>query len=165
MVEEERQGEGLEAPETYSVEEAARVLGRTPGRIRQMLRARELEGEHEDGDPARPWRVPKWAVHAMKDEADRRAREDTATPKDPAVSTSALVRQVQDLHREIGRLEMRAQLEERASSTIREERDRLLRERDEERRRADAERERAEQIRRELEELRSRGFWRRLFGG
>jgi hypothetical protein len=30
MVEEERQGEGLEV-ETYSVEEAAKVLGRTPG--------------------------------------------------------------------------------------------------------------------------------------
>ena len=81
------------------------------------------------------------------------------------ISTSALVRQVQDLQRELGHMEMRAQLEERASSTIREERDRLLKERDEERRRADAERERAEEIRRELDELRSRGFWRRLFGG
>ena len=46
--------------ETYSLEKDAKVLGRTPGRIRQMLRAGELPGpEHEDGDPARPWRVPK----------------------------------------------------------------------------------------------------------
>jgi hypothetical protein len=151
--------------ETYSIKEAAKVLGRTEGRIRQMLRAGELAGEHEGGDPARPWRVPKWAVHAMRDEMEERAQESTTTPRDPSVSTAALVRQVQDLQRELGRLEARAQLEERASSTIREERDRLLRERDEERRRADAERERAEEIRRELDELRSRGFWRRLFGG
>ena len=53
MVEDEHQGEALEV-ETYSVEEAAKVLGRTPGRIRQMLRAGELPGEHEGGDPARP---------------------------------------------------------------------------------------------------------------
>jgi excisionase family DNA binding protein len=30
--------------ETYTVDEAARILGLTPGRIRQMLRAGELEG-------------------------------------------------------------------------------------------------------------------------
>jgi hypothetical protein len=52
----------------------------------------------------------------------------------------------------------RERAEERAASTIREERDRLLVERD-------AERERAEELRRELEEMRGRGFWRRLFGG
>jgi excisionase family DNA binding protein len=30
--------------ETYTVDEAARILRLTPGRIRQMLRAGELEG-------------------------------------------------------------------------------------------------------------------------
>ena len=86
--------------ETYSIKEAAKVLGRTEGRIRQMLRAGELAGEHEGGDPARPWRVPKWAVHAMRDEMEERAQESTTTPRDPSVSTAALVRQVQDLQRE-----------------------------------------------------------------
>jgi len=94
--------------ETYSVEEAAKALGRTPGRIRQMLRAGELAGEHEDGDPARPWRVPKWAVHAMRDEAQRPAQEAATTPRDPSVSTASLLRQVQDLQRELGRMEARA---------------------------------------------------------
>ena len=60
-----------------------------------------------------------------------------------------------------GRLELTATTE----STLRESLERERQRADEERRRADAERERAEQIRRELDELRSRGFWRRLFGG
>ena len=30
--------------ETYSVDEAAKILQLTPGRIRQMIRAGELEG-------------------------------------------------------------------------------------------------------------------------
>jgi hypothetical protein len=154
-------GEG----ESYSVEEAARVLGRTPGRVRQMLRAGELAGEHEDGDPARPWRVPKWAVHAMKDEAKRRAQEDARTPRDPAESTAALSRRVQELLRELGRMEGRLELTATTESTLRETLERERQRADEERRRADAERERAEEIRRELEEMRSRGFWRRLFGG
>jgi hypothetical protein len=38
----------------YSVEKAAHLLGRTPERIRQMLRAGELEGEHEGDDPHAP---------------------------------------------------------------------------------------------------------------
>ena len=46
---------------TYSVEQAAKLLNRTPGRIRQLLRSGELEGCHEDGHPSRPWRIPpRW---------------------------------------------------------------------------------------------------------
>src|SRR5215216_1719462 len=59
----------------YTVEEAARVLERTPGRIRQMLRAGELSGEHEDGDERKPWRVHKWRAHAIRD----RHREERPT--------------------------------------------------------------------------------------
>jgi hypothetical protein len=32
----------------YTVDEAAKVLKLTPGRIRQMLRSGELEGDHDD---------------------------------------------------------------------------------------------------------------------
>jgi hypothetical protein len=39
----------------YTVEEAAKVLERTPGRIRQMLRDETLEGEG-GSDPKDPWR-------------------------------------------------------------------------------------------------------------
>lgn len=33
-----------EGPETYTVDKATRILKLTPGRLRQMLRAGELEG-------------------------------------------------------------------------------------------------------------------------
>jgi hypothetical protein len=53
----------------YSAHEAARLLGISPARVRQMLRAGELEGERGpermEGVPG-PWRVPAGAVSAYK---------------------------------------------------------------------------------------------------
>jgi hypothetical protein len=51
----------------YSVEKAAKLLGRTPERIRQMLRAGELEGEHEGDDPHAAWKVYQFSVNARRD--------------------------------------------------------------------------------------------------
>ena len=51
----------------YSVDKAAKVLGRTPERIRQMLRAGQLEGEQEGGDPRAPWKVHRSSVEAHRD--------------------------------------------------------------------------------------------------
>ena len=51
----------------YSVEKAAKLLGRTPERIRQMLRAGQLEGEQEGGDPRAPWKVERSSVEAHRD--------------------------------------------------------------------------------------------------
>ena len=60
--------------ETYTVGETARILKLTPGRIRQMLRAGELEGipPEESGGrgPGRGWKIPMHAVH----DRDRPAR-------------------------------------------------------------------------------------------
>jgi colicin import membrane protein len=162
-----------EGPETYTVEEAAKVLERTPGRIRQMLRSGELSGEHEGGDERKPWRVHKWSAHALRD----RHREDRPTtergppprsprePRESPESASELFRVVQDLQRELGRLEGRLQITETAESTLRADLERERRRAEEERARADAERERAEEMRQELEAERSKGFWSRLFGG
>ena len=93
---------------------------------------------------------------------------------------------VTTLERELGRLEGRLELTERAESTMREDRERLLEDVARERARADQERERAEEVQRdseqfirereeaqeeatrlreELEAERSKGFWKRLFGG
>jgi hypothetical protein len=51
----------------YTVHEAARLLGISPARVRQLLRASELEGERgpelPEGVPG-PWRVPAGAVSA-----------------------------------------------------------------------------------------------------
>jgi hypothetical protein len=51
----------------YSVEKAAKLLGRTPERIRQMLRSGQLEGEHEGDDPQAPWKVYRFSVDARRD--------------------------------------------------------------------------------------------------
>ncbi len=157
-----------EGPETYTVEEAAKVLERTPGRIRQMLRSGELSGEHEDGDERKPWRVHKWSAHALRD----RHREDrgapSRSPRQPRESpenASELFQMVQDLQRELGRVEGRLEITETAESSLRADLERERARAQEERIRADAERERAEELRRELEAERSRGFWSRLFGG
>jgi hypothetical protein len=40
--------------ELYTFEQAAKVLDRTPGRVRQLLRAGDLQGEHEGGDAGKP---------------------------------------------------------------------------------------------------------------
>ena len=174
------EGQETEGQETYTVEEAARILKRTPGRIRQMLRAGELSGEHEGGDERKPWRVHMWSTHALRDQLEEdRAKAERRTPsgssgsasrsprepRESPESASELFRVVQDLQRELGRLEGRLQITETAESTLRQD---LVREREraeEERARADAERERAEELRRELEAERSQGFWSRLFGG
>jgi hypothetical protein len=50
----------------YSVEKAARLLGRTPERIRQMLRAGQLDGEQEGDDPNASWKVYRFSVDARR---------------------------------------------------------------------------------------------------
>ena len=52
----------------YGVDEAARELGLSPARVRQMLRSGELEGERREerieGVPG-PWKIPAQAVRAL----------------------------------------------------------------------------------------------------
>jgi excisionase family DNA binding protein len=58
----------------YSVDEAARILKLTPGRIRQMLRAGELEGVPPEESGERGWKIPMHAIH----DRDRPARVEQA---------------------------------------------------------------------------------------
>jgi len=141
----------------YSVDEAARILKLTPGRIRQMLRAGELEGippgEAESG--GRGWKVPMRAVH----DRDRPARVDRSGATEPPESPerlSDLEAEVRDLRYQLGLSRGRIELTEKAESTLR---DALERERE----RADAERERAEKLQAELDRARL-PWYRRLFG-
>jgi excisionase family DNA binding protein len=141
--------------ETYTVDEAARILKLTPGRIRQMLRAGELEGISPEASGERGWRIPMHAVH----DRDRPARVERASLERPlggSVSPAEASQIVRDLERQLGRLEGRLELTEQASSTIKEERDRLLAERDRERLRA-------EKLQAELDRARQ-PWWRKIFG-
>ncbi len=75
-----------------------------------------------------------------------------------AVDVGELVAALRELEHRLGRAEARAELTERAESSLREDLERVR----EERRRHQEE---AQHLREELEAERSKGFWRRLFGG
>ena len=168
-------------PDFYTVEDAARVLERTPGRVRQLLRDGTLMGEG-GGDAHDPWRIYKWSVHALKDESPRRrwgGQEKLATvadlsndrPSEPRQDASEhtseareLWERVEILQRELGRLEGRLELTQVAESTIRESLERERENLERERERADAAEQEARKLREELEHTR-RSWWRRLFGG
>jgi chromosome segregation ATPase len=149
------------AEDVYTPAEAERILARTgkpitERRIRQMLQGGELEGFR---DEAGRWHVLQSEVHRLRDERPRAAeRRPGLVPE----NVSELLEAVRSLERERGRLEGRLELTERAESSIREERDRLLgeleAERDERRRlleRLEAQQQEAQQ---------RRGFWSRLLG-
>ncbi len=137
----------MEGEDFYTVEEAAKVLQLTPGRIRQMLRAGDLEGVPPEESGGRGWRIPMHAVH------DRERPPRVERPSEP-LEASEGVREyrerVEALQRELGRLEGRLELTEMAESTLREQLQR--------------ERERADRLEAELSESR-RSWWKRVFGG
>ena len=169
----------------YGVDEAARLLGLSPARVRQMLRSGELEGERREErveGVLGPWRIPAQAVRAFQER--RAAREATAdtvagdsqspagevtavTPSEASELLSEGVRQlrekVEDLLGELGRLESRLEAAEIQETTLRESLER-------ESERAEHERQRADGLQAELDAERARrneeprGAWQRLFG-
>jgi chromosome segregation ATPase len=144
----------MEGRDAYTPTEAARILARTDKpiterRIRQMLSAGELEGFRDEGGR---WHVLQSEVHRLRDE---RRTASQKPPGDPE-SGGELLEVVRALERELGRLEGRLELEERAESTLRENLERERREREQAQ-------EEARRLREELEAERSRGFWRRMF--
>ena len=169
----------------YGVDEAARILGLSPARVRQMLRSGELEGERREErieGVLGPWRIPAQAVRAFQERrAAREATADTvagasqppadevtaATPSEASELLSEGVRQlrekVEDLLGELGRLESRLEATEIQETTLRESLER-------ESERAERERQRADGLQAELDAARARrseeprGAWHRLFG-
>jgi predicted transcriptional regulator len=171
------------AEREYGVDEAARVLGLSPARVRQMLRSGELEGERREErieGVLGPWRIPAQSVRAFQER--RAAREATAdtvggasqsppgegsaiTPSEASELLSEGVRQlrekVEDLLGELGRLESRLEAAEIQETTLRKSLERESQR---------AERERADGLRAELDAERARrneeprGAWCRVFG-
>lgn len=82
-----------QAQDHHDVYEAARILGLSPARVRQMLRSGELEGEraegHTKGVPG-PWRVSARSVrtlHAGQEDTERGEPRDAG---EDAAETVAL---------------------------------------------------------------------------
>ncbi len=141
-----------EPEDFYTVDEAAKILKLTPGRIRQMLRGGELEGTPPEESGKRGWKIPMHAVH----DRDRPARlQSPQDARESPLSASDLEVEVRELRYQLGLSRGRLELGEKAESTLREALER-------ERERADAERERAQKLQAELEKARL-PWWRKIF--
>ena len=166
--------------EYYTVSEAAKVLDISERRVRQIAQDGKVDGVRtEDG-----WKIFRYSVHAFRDR--RGDHTPTRGGRESSSEAREWIERVAALERELGRLEGRLELTERAESTMREDRERLLEDLDRERERAAQEQARAEEVQRDTEQIirereeaqeearrlreeleaeRSKGFWRRLFGG
>jgi excisionase family DNA binding protein len=128
----------------YTVQEAARILRTTERTVRRRLERGDLEGKR---DPiSGRWRAAAHSVTAAM--PDRPPKESEETRESSQESTD-LYQVVQDLQRQLGRLEGARELEEITLSTLREQLDR--------------ERERADRLEQELRDAR-RSWWSRMFG-
>ena len=175
----------------YTVDEAARLLGLSPARVRQMLRSGELEGERREErveGVLGPWRIPAGGVRALRERLYAEAAETTVvlspgetladavpeaprmppgerTADTPSEASELLSEGVRELREKAeGLVEEFQRLEGRLEAAEIQEvalREELRREK-----------ERSEALRAELEEERRargrdepRGAWRRLLGG
>jgi excisionase family DNA binding protein len=136
--------------ESYTVQEAARILRVTERTVRRRLERGELEGSQ---DPiSGRWRVAAHSVtSALSDRPPKAASPESAQD---AAELRLRVGEAEEkraaLERQLGRLEGRLEITEVAESTLREQLQR--------------ERERADRLEEELRDAR-RPWWRRMFGG
>ena len=162
---------------------AAKALGVSPRTIRRFIDRGDLEGRLEEEGINKAWMVSIDSLHALRDrrKAEGHDRRESAAlsatadrAEDRAEDTLAdvlrdLAGRLEARISEATELRTRLEITERAESSLREERERLLADIERERTERNLERQRAEEelerLRAELEAERSKGFWARLFGG
>jgi excisionase family DNA binding protein len=143
------------ANDTYSTAQAARILRVNDRTIRKMLDRGELDGEREESGA---WRVLQTSVHARLEEQRRRKVEEGREQSQEGLERlRELEAEVRDLSYHLGRSEARVELTEKAESTMRAERERLIAD-------LERERERADRLQAELDLERRKGIFQRLFG-
>ncbi len=130
-----------------NTEVAAAGLGVSPRTVRDYISSRKLEAKPQGEGVERRWLVSIDSVQALR-ESRRNAgkmpsgrREEGRGGKDAADFAAELITSVQDLQYRLGRAEARAEITERAESTLRESLER-------ERERADRADRRAEELER-----------------
>jgi DNA-binding transcriptional MerR regulator len=138
-----------------TTKQAAKALGVSPRTVQSYIKRGLLEGRTEGEGVKLTWYVGIDSLNALR--AERIAKGEIfrdSSAVDTAEGFAEVMRNLYErLADEAGRAaaaEARLELTERAESSVREERDRLLEE--------------TERLRRELEEAR-RPWWRRMFGG
>ena len=157
---------------------AAEALGVDPRTVRTYINRGELDAKVEGEGVEKTYLVAIDSLHALRvrrgfpRKTRAKIRDKSAEVVGGAESAEDYTDLVRDLTERLIRLssetaELRTRLEltVRAESTLQEERDQLRQDRERERQeRLDAQQE-AQRLREELEAERSKGFWRRLFGG
>jgi hypothetical protein len=158
---------------------AAKALGVSPRTIRRFIDRGDLEGKLEEEGITKAWMVSIDSLHALRDRRkaeghDRRESAEMSAAVDRTEDTLAdvlrdLAGRLEARIAEATELRTRLEITERAESSLREERERLLADIERERSERDHYRQRVEEelqrLRAELEAERSKGFWRKLFGG
>ncbi len=152
---------------------AAAALRRSPRRVREYIRRGLLTAKTEGEGVSKRWLVSVDSLNTLLDETGRTkgsrpgvrpgstrwprsGRKGMNADEVSVVDAAELLDTVQELQYRLGQAETRAELGEKAESTLREEREQLL---------ADLERERqrASRLEEELQQAR-RGWLRRFFG-
>jgi excisionase family DNA binding protein len=139
----------MENTEFYTVGEAAKVLGISTRRVRQLAQDGKIEAERADEG----WKLFRRSVHAFRDEK----RQAAVSIDDDQLSETArdAIEEVKELRYQLGRVEGRLELTEVAETTLRET---LSRERE----RADRLAQREQELYQELQKIRE-SWWYRLF--
>jgi regulator of replication initiation timing len=157
---------------------AAEALGVDPRTVRTYINRGELDAKVEGEGVEKTYLVAIDSLHTLRIQRGfprkirAKSREISAKVAGDAEGAEGYADMVRDLTDRLIRLssetaELRTRLEltVKAESTLQEERDRLRQDWEQERQeRLDAQQE-AQRLREELEAERSKGFWRRLFGG
>ena len=139
-----------------TTEVAARAVRVSPRTIRRLIDRGELEARAEGEGVRRRWFVSVDSLHALRmsqvgeGDSPRTIREEDLADNIADVIRDMSAR-LEDRTAEAVEMRTRLELTERTRSTMEEEAERL--------------REENERLRSELEAERSKGFWRRLFGG
>lgn len=150
---------------------AAEALGVNPRTIRTYIERGDLEAKAEGKGIQKSYLVSIDSLYSLRDQrgyprhSRGRTRERTAEADVPAGDLTGIIRdltsELVQRSQESAELRTRLELTAQAESTLREQLER-------ERERADrleSAQEEANRLRGELEAERSKGFWRRLFGG
>jgi excisionase family DNA binding protein len=158
-----------------TTKQAAKALGVSRRTVQAYVSRGELEAVVEGEGVEKTFYVSIDSLNALRErrrirgeDASRRVGNSpgasaaiggTANVGEPSGERAPdLLAAIQDLQYRLGRAEARAELQAVAESTLQESLNR-------ERQRADALEVEAKSLRSELEAERSKGFWRRLFGG
>jgi excisionase family DNA binding protein len=141
----------------YTVPEAAKILGVSQTRVRQLLRDGTIEGERSETT----WNISKQSLHSFRDTYEPKTHR-TEPPQPQSADVQEALDKVEALQRELGRFEGRLELEVTARSTLEESLERERERADQERHERIEAQKAAEKLREELEEARL-SWWRRLF--